>query len=102
MNSRGAYAVDLELFRQAVCSVFGRVKDQHLAPLPLPDQLRKEFPLTGANHRMNDLRYQFHRTVLLLNLDKFRVVEQSLRKTFDLFRVGGRKEQVLALLVGAS
>ena len=96
VNGGGGNTVLLQLLGQAVGTVLGAGKDQHLFPAVVTNQLAQQSRLLALVHRVNRLFHLLGGGIAGRNLHLHRVIQQTFRKSTDLIGEGGREQQVLA------
>ncbi|CCK01729.1 hypothetical protein BN129_172 [Cronobacter sakazakii 701] len=97
VDSRGGNAIFIQLFRQMVSAVFGARKHQHLLPVAVANQIRKQLPLAFFIHEMHMLRHLLRGGVAARHFHFFRVMQQFFRQRFNVVGEGRGEEQVLTL-----
>ncbi|CCK17878.1 hypothetical protein BN136_3888 [Cronobacter universalis NCTC 9529] len=97
VDSRGGNAVFIQLLRQMVGAVFGTGKHQHLLPVAVANQIRKQFPLAFFIHEMHMLRDLLGGRVAARHFHFFRVAQQFFRQRFNVVGERRGEQQVLTL-----
>src|SRR5690606_5727973 len=97
MNGRGGDVVFLQVFRQAVSTVLGTGKYQHLLPLVVFQQLAEQLRLTFFIGRNDPLLDTVRGAVTRADVDFQRIVHQAFGQGADFGRERSGKQQVLPL-----
>src|SRR5471032_994698 len=96
VNGQRADTVRAQLFHQLVGAVLGAGKYQHLRPVMRLDQVGQHRVFLVAVDRMDLLLDHFHGRIAARHFDHRWLVQQAVGQGLDLFREGGREQQVLA------
>ncbi|CCJ88038.1 hypothetical protein BN133_4415 [Cronobacter dublinensis 582] len=97
VDSRSGDAVFVQLLGQMVSAMFGAGKHQHLLPVAIANQVRKQFPLAFFINEMHMLRHLPGGGVAARHGHFFRVAQQFFRQRFDVVGEGRGEQQVLTL-----
>ena len=78
--------------------MLGAGENEHLLPVVVADQTGQQFPFARFLHRVNQLLHSLNRIVASANLDRRRILQQTIRQLLDRIGKRGRKQQRLLLL----
>src|SRR5690606_33245387 len=97
VDSRSGQPILFQIFGQAVGTVLGAGKDQHLLPGTHGDQVSDQRALVTGRHAIHPLVDALDSGVQGGNLDARRIVQQTIGQLGDLGREGRGEQQVLTL-----
>ena len=97
MNGSSGNTVLLQFLGQAVGTVLGAGKHQHLVPAVVTHQLAQQGGFLALIHRVDRLLDVFGRGVSSRHFNLNRVIQQTFGQSTNLIREGGGEQQVLAL-----
>jgi hypothetical protein len=99
VDRRGANAILLQLFGEAVGAMFGACKYQHLAPVVAANEPGEQLAFAVTIHGVDRLRYTLDRCIAPRHLNADRFVQQGGSQGADLIREGGREEEILPAVI---
>jgi hypothetical protein len=86
-----------ELLREPVGAVLGTGKHQHLVPVAIINQVRKQVPLVIFRHAIHLLINPLRGCIPGRHFDADRVTQNPARELADIIRIGRGEHQVLTL-----
>jgi hypothetical protein len=95
MNGRRANPVVLELLGKPIRTVLGPREHQHLMPVALVDEMRKQVPLVLLRHAIHLLIDTIRGGIARSHFHADRIAQKPPGQLANVFRVGGREHQVL-------